>query len=185
MVIKRGLEQRFETKDGPRNITFVGWKLGEASSAPTGDQPARWTELRLFFTQGGQYVIEKVGCSDVFHNESCPTEPGKPRRGKRWNNLWDAIPADLQDEYADTEDIFVPCEKCSPDFDDEPVWVEKDIYSTALYSTPQEVLEALYRPDTRNSSAKYLSRVARSLLDQAIERDEPLRAVLTAPVEVK
>ena len=180
MATRLGLEQRFETQDGPRRISFVGWQLGEASSAPAGEQPARWTDLSLFKTIGEQYVLEKVGRSDVFHNESCPTEPGKPRRGKRWNNLWDALPEDVEAP----EDVFVPCEKCTPEFSDEPVWVEKDIYSTATYASAAEVLEALYRPDTRNTASKYLSRVARSLLDQAVEKDDALREVLSAPVEV-
>lgn len=184
MATKLGLEARFETQDGPRRISFVGWHLGEADSRPGSDQPARWTELRLFKTVGNQYVLEKVGCSDVFHNESCPTEPGKPRRGKRWNNLVEALPEDV-DEYTVPEDIFVPCDRCRPEFDDEPVWVEKDIYSTSTFSTPVEVLQALYRPDTRNTSNQYLSRVARSLLDQAIEKDDALREVLSAPVEVE
>jgi hypothetical protein len=184
MATKLGLEERFSTQDGPRTISFVGWQLGEADSRPNGEQPARWTELRLFKTLGGQYILEKVGCSDVFHNESCPTEPGKPRRGKRWDSLWDAVPEDEADEYTDLDTIFVPCDKCRPDFEDQPVWVEKDIYSTSTYSTAAEVLEALYRPDTRNTASKYLSRVARSLLDQAIEKDDALREVLSAPVEV-
>lgn len=184
MATRLGLEERFTTQNGPQKISFVGWRLGEADSRPGEEQPPRWTELRLFLTQGGQYILEKVGCSDVFHNETCPVEPGKPRRGKRHNNLWDALPDDVGDDIG-PEDIFVPCDRCSPDFDDEPVWVEKDIYTTVMYSTPQEVLEALYRPDTRKSATKYLSRVARSLLDQAIERDEALRQVLTAPIEVQ
>lgn len=178
-----GLEQRFETKDGPRRISFVGWSLGEASSAPAGEFPSRWTELRLFKTVGGQYILEKVGCSDVFHNESCPTEPGKPRRGKRWDSLWDAIPEDA-DDIDDPAAIFVPCERCSPSFDDVPVWVEKDIYSTSTFQTATDVLQALYRPDTRNTASKYLSRVARNLLDQAVEKDQAIRDVVSAPVEV-
>lgn len=178
-----GLEQRFETKDGPRRISFVGWRLGEASSAPANEFPSRWTELRLFKTVGGQYILEKVGCSDVFHNETCPVEPGKQRRGKRWNSLWDAMPEEA-DELESPEAIFVPCATCTPSFDDEPVWVEKDIYSTSTFTTAEEVLRALYRPDTRNAANKYLSRVARSLLDQAVEKDVALRAVVSAPVEV-
>lgn len=178
-----GLEQRFETQDGPRRISFVGWQLGEADSRPGNEQPPRWTELRLFKTVGGQYILEKVGCSDVFHNESCPTDPGKPRRGRRWDSLFDAIPVEAETD--DPGDIFVPCEQCRPSFTDQPVWVEKDIFSTSTYSSAAEVLEALYRPDTRNTSSKYLSRVARALLDQAVEKDTAIRDVLSAPVEVE
>lgn len=184
MVTRLGLEQRFETQDGPRRISFVGWLLGEADSRPTGEQPARWTELSLFKTVGEQYVLEKVGRSDVFHNESCPTEPGKPRRGRRFDNLWDAL-ASLDTSDVEPDEVFVPCDRCRPDFDDAPVWVEKDIYSTQTFSTADEVLENLYRPDTRNTKSKYLSRVARALLDQAIEKDDALRDVLSAPVEVE
>ena len=182
MASKLGLEQRYETQNGPQKISFVGWRLGEADSRPGSEQPARWTELRLFKTVGGQYILEKVGCSDVFHNESCPVEPGKPRRGKRWVNLYEAIPAEADTD--DAADIFVPCETCTPDFADEPVWVERDIYSTSTFSTPQEVLQALYRPDSRKAKTQYLSRVARALLDQAIEVDTELAAVVSAPVEV-
>lgn len=182
-AMKLGLEQRFEVKDGPRTITFIGWILGEADSRPVDEQPSRWTELALFKTIGGQYLLEKVGRSDVFHNETC--EPGKPKKGKRRDNLLDAMPeSEDADEYAVPEDFFVPCDKCNPDFADQPVWVERDIFSTSMFSTAQEVLDALYRPDTRNTSHKYLSRVARSLLDQAVEKDDAIRSVLTSPVEV-
>ena len=173
-----GIEQRFETKDGPRTITFVGWLLGEADSRPTGEQPSRWTELVLFKTIGGQYLLEKVGRSDVFHNESC-----EPKKGRRWENLFEALPENIDDD-TEPEDFFVACERCMPEFMDRPVWVEKDIHTTSMFSSAYEVLQALYRPDTRNTANQYLSRVARALLDQAVERDEAIRQVLTNPVQV-
>lgn len=182
-MTRLGLEERFETKDGPRTISFIGWQLGEADSRPGADQPPRWTELRLFKTTTGTYVLEKVGCSDVFHNETCAEKSGKPLRGRRRDNLYDALPEGLEQEHPSA--IFVPCDVCAPDFEDSPVWVEKDIFSTATFSTPSELLQALYRPDTRNTATKYLSRVARALLDQAIEKDPALRDLLSEPVEVE
>jgi hypothetical protein len=183
-MTRLGIEQDYEVKDGFRTICFKGWFLGEADSTITGNEP-RWTELSLYKTTTGHYVLQKVGRSDVFHNETCAEKSGKAIRGKRWGHL--DLAADAQDvpESEDLENVFIPCEICNPEFDDEPVWVEKDLFSTTSNLTAKQVLEALYRPDTRNTKGPgYLSRVARELLDQACERDDELARVVSEPVNV-
>jgi hypothetical protein len=172
-----GLEQRFQVKDGPRNLSFVGWKLGEADSRTTGEE-ARWTELSLYKTTTGRYVLQKVGCSDVFHNETC-----NPKRGRRYDNL--DLAADLNDVDPELalEEVYVLCGECNPSYDDQPVWVERDIFAASTFGSVEELLEALYRPDTKKSS-RFLSRVARSLLEQATEKDDEINRVMNAPIDV-
>lgn len=43
-------------------IEFVGRKVGMVSSR--GSKP-RWTELHGYITEGGNYVVEKIGMSDI------------------------------------------------------------------------------------------------------------------------
>lgn len=172
-----GLEQRFQVKDGPRNLSFLGWELGSADSRSAGNE-ARWTELSLYKTTTGRYILQKVGCSDVFHNETC-----NPKRGKRYDNLDIAADQNDVDQDLELEEVYVACTDCKPSYDDEPVWVERDLFAAPTFGTVEELLEALYRPDPSKAS-RYLSRVARSLLEQATEKDDAINRVMNAPIDV-
>jgi hypothetical protein len=182
-----GLEARFNLRDGGKPITFMGWFLGEASS----QQPdsTRWTDLALYRTEGGAYILEKVGRSDVFHGEDCDREGrnGKPMsKGKRFTNLEEALSEEDREEYfsmndRDLADFFVPCDECSPSYDDQPVWVERDIFSAPVYDSPEKVINALFQSKGGN---RYLSRIARELLEQAVAKDKQLAAALAKPVEI-
>jgi hypothetical protein len=188
-----GLEQRFNVADGQKTITFMGWQLGFASSE--NEDSVRWTELGLFRTLQGSYVLEKIGRSDVFHSETCNLKDrnNKPKsKGKRYPNLLEALPEDVitsariddpEDELEEVlHEYFVPCEHCNPAYGEVPVWVEKDIFSAPVYSSAEKVVDALYQ--TRGDN-RFLSRIARSLLDQAMEKDLAIAEAVRKPVEIK
>ena len=68
--------QPYEVRDGSRLITFDGVLLGAVSSKRPSSP--RWSEYHLYRTEGGVYVLEKVGRSTVVHM-SAPT-PSTPSR---------------------------------------------------------------------------------------------------------
>ena len=164
--------QRFDVRDGQRPITFVGWMIADADSQ--GGHDPRWTELTLYKTVTGKYVLEKVGRSDVFHAPSCR----RRSKGVQVDSLEDAEGGG--DEPV--EERFVPCPDCRPSFDQEPVFVERDISSIAVYAEPEQMVDSLFRKDGDNM--RYLSRVARELLDEAATSDEDVSRVVNSPADI-
>lgn len=173
-------EQRYHVRDGQRPLYFTGRMLAESDSQ-TGDQP-RWTELTLYRTSGtddrpGRYVIEKVGRSDVFHSDKCP----EGKRGDQYASLDEAVE---ENERGRITELFVPCLTCRPGFDTSPVWAERDIFQATVYENAESAIESLYRRDKGNENVKFLSRVARVLLDTAAGADEDIARIVRAPVEI-
>lgn len=167
--------ERFNLKDGQRPITFMGWKLAEADSQSGTD--IRWTELTLYKTLNGRYVLEKIGRSDVFHSDACK----RRSKGVKFGSLDIAAENELDDDVT-LEEVYVPCEDCKPSFDDEPVWVERDISAVTLAESAEKLVESLFRKD--NDNMKYLSRVSRALLEKATEADSDVKTVMSAQVDV-
>ena len=56
-------------RDGVRVLRFSGERVGHASSARHGAQ--RWSELTLYRTAGGEYILQKTGRSTVAHRPEC------------------------------------------------------------------------------------------------------------------
>jgi hypothetical protein len=167
--------QRFNIVDGTRPLTFTGHQVAAADSQSGFD--VRWTELTLYQTTSGKYILEKVGRSDVFHSERCR----RGTKGVRFDTLEDAVPVDADDN--DTfEDIFVPCTDCKPDYTVQPAWVERDIASVSMFETASQMVDSLYRPD--RDKPRFLSRVARILLEKAALDDPEIARVLALPADI-
>jgi hypothetical protein len=145
-------------KDGAtRVIKFNGQKIAEVSSRRAGNP--RWTELHLYRTDGGKYVLEKVGASVVLHSPSCPemfgnlprfqdTYPGAdPGNGKWWF-----------------------CDRCGEQAvrDITSLLVEQTRYWATVTEDPAQVVDALYR---RKDGAKSMPRVSLDLLEEAGRND--------------
>lgn len=56
-------------RDGNRVYRFLGTKLAEVSSQRPG--VARWSELALYRTSGGDFFLQKIGRSQYAHREDC------------------------------------------------------------------------------------------------------------------
>lgn len=56
-----------EARTGDRTIRFRGRLLAEATSWTPGRR--RWTDIRMYKTEAGQYVIEIVGCTEIRSEE--------------------------------------------------------------------------------------------------------------------
>jgi hypothetical protein len=174
-LMTSGTEKRFDLKDGQRPITFLGWELGSANSQTGTD--VRWTELALYKTLSGRYVLEKIGRSDVFHTDACT----RRSKGVRYDDLEAAVSED-EDPDTDIEDLFVPCKECNPSYDDVPVWVERDIAAVAVFDSADKVVQSLFRNDRDNM--RFLSRVSRSLLEEAALHDDGIKEVMSSPADV-
>jgi len=142
----------FEVKDSARTLQFNGRLLSESSSWRRGS--TRWIEFELYKTENGSYILSRVGVSVIFHGAACPLV-------KRYG-LNEVNATEL------TEDA-IPCEECNPSKSAVMVFPEKYRYWAQVSEEPEAVLDALYKQDV--SGARYLTKVAQRLLEDAAEVD--------------
>lgn len=148
----------YEVKNGNRILRFEGEVLAHSSSKRPGSP--RWIEFSLFRTEKGQYVLSRVGVSHVYHSSVCPLVP---RYGLHEASVGDLAP------------ISVPCDECNPDYSDPIIYPETYRHWTLVTDEPDAVLDALYKED--RNGARYLTRVAESLLEDASAVDPALDQV--------
>jgi len=142
-----------EVKDGSRTLQFSGTLLGESSSYRRGAN--RWIEFKLYRTENGSYILSRIGVSVIFHAATCSLV-------KRYG-LSEASNVDLKQDA-------VPCEECSPDRGMPIVFPEQDRTWAQVSDDPEPVLDALYKYDPQGG-ARYLTKVAQRLLEQAADED--------------
>jgi hypothetical protein len=159
-------DQHFEVRDNQRTLTFTGVSLARSSSQSGSD--LRWTELSLFRTTSGRYVVEKIGRSDVFHSPRCR----RRNKGDRYNAL------------SDVHEVkeFVSCPDCNPSQTISPVYVERDFYQAGTHETAAELVYSFQRHDS--GGVPYISKVARVLLDAAARLDANIARELNTSVDV-
>lgn len=148
----------FEVRDGSRTLQFNGRLLAESSSWRKWSE--RWIEFALYKTENGSYILSRVGASLIFHGAACPLV-------KRYN-LTEASVKDLDEDA-------IPCEECNPTFSLPMVFPEKYRYWAQISEEPGPVLDALYKYD--DSGAKYLTHVAKRLLEEASENDQNIEHI--------
>ena len=148
-------EPMFSVQDGARVLAFDGEHLAESTSYRPGS--TRWVEFKLYKTNGGSYVLSRIGRSIIYHSPECSLV--------KQYNLRKGTP-----EYDG-----IPCEQCEPDDESNTLFPEKQRYWAQVMERPQAVLEALYKWD--QDGARYLTLVASRLLDQASTVDDPIRKV--------
>lgn len=142
-------------QDGSRVLTFEGALLGSASSKRTAP---RWSELKLYKTTAGTYVLEKIGRSTVVHVPGCQSIIGSLPR--------------FEEEYpgCDPDDYWY--DDCVPDvYDITSLLVERDRHWALIADDPVQVVDALYR---RKDGARHLPRLSIELLDEVTRTDEQL-----------
>lgn len=143
----------YQVRDGSRLLTFEGELLGSISSRR--DDP-RWTEMAVYRTVGGSYVLEKVGRSVLTHMPGCPEIIGNIPRFQA------AHPGD------DPDDGYV-YHHCVPDiYDFTQLLVEEDRYWAVIAKDPANIVDALYR---RRQGTRHLPRIGIELLEQVSEAD--------------
>lgn len=153
------MSEKFKVRDGTtRTIEFEGERLAEVSSQRHGSP--RWTELRLYRTGSGVFVLEKVGASVVLHAPGCPEIlPG-------------AVLPRFQAEYPGhdpADDSWWWCETCgdNAELDMTTLLVEANRYWAIISETPNEIVDSLYR---RKGGARTMPRMSLALLEEAAQR---------------
>lgn len=148
----------FEVKDGARTLQFNGKRLASSSSWRRGS--TRWIEFELYKTESGSYVLSRIGISLVYHGAACPLV-------ERYD-LTEMHSSKLNDDA-------VSCEICRAAPDAQLIFPEKPRYWAQVSEEATAVLEALYKYD--DGGARYLTRVAQRLLEDASDVDQGIEQV--------
>lgn len=148
----------FEVKDGARTLQFNGMLLGKSTSWRKGS--TRWIEFELYRTEGGSYILSRIGVSLVYHGAACLLV-------KKYSLT--EVPATGISEDS------IPCETCEPTLEADLLFPEKHRYWAQVYEDPMNVLDALYKHD--DNGVEYLTNVAQRLLDAAAKSDPEIAEV--------
>lgn len=145
-------------RDGSRLLQFDGVLLGAVSSKR--ETSSRWSEINLYRTEGGSYVMEKVGRSIVTHVPGCSDIIGEIPRFQVEH------PGDDPDDYQYHD--------CVPEvYDFTRLLSEEDRYWGIIAQEPEEIVEALYR---KRDGAKHLTRISLDLLEAVSKVDPAFRS---------
>lgn len=124
-----------QVRDGARLLTFDGKLLASVSSFDS--LRDRWTEMFVYQTTGGSYILEKVGRSTRLHVPGCPEmQPDLPL---------------FQQEHPgdDPENGYSWCEACAPpigeEYDFPSLLVERNRYWATISPDPAVIIDALWR----------------------------------------
>lgn len=147
-----------KVRDGSRYVQFDGTQLAAVSS----ERPnaPRWTELELFRTDSGKYVLSKVGRSKVLHM------PGCPRVFQRLSHFVEEFPQGEPERDGFTYDDCVPTEYILDD-----LLVEQTRYWAFVADEPGAIIESLHND---KDGARYLPRMSVTLLTDASRYDSDL-----------
>lgn len=147
--------KRYKVFNGEQEINFTGEEIGFATTQDRRMSKIRWTDITIYRTQGGKYVVEKVGVSDVFHalDSAC----------KRQN--W------IEQEY-DADEGLRPCPDCRPSTTGR-VFVEQDRHTTHVSETAEGCVASMHNRD--DDKVEYLPNVAERALHEAARADEAIR----------
>jgi hypothetical protein len=172
MTIPSPATRKYRVHDQFNVLEFEGMLIGEATTE-TKDAP-RWTEIRIYKTTGGNYIVERVGVSLVYHRVDATCASGLGRV------VGDLIENDARE--------LEPCDRCNPgdiyrgDLTlDTRVRVETDRHSASAVAA-EKLVDALTL--TRTNGSRYVSNVAQSALSNALEHDPDLAGVLAAKTYV-
>lgn len=148
--------QEYDLKNGEHRVQFAGELLSKRSSQQ-GITDLRWTEIEIYKTQGGKYIIHKIGRSVVIHRtgQSCSSGP--------------EIPLSHIDE--DARD----CPRCLPKktLSGGMVTHEVDRHTVHVSYTAHGAVESCYTQD--GDKVAYLTYPARAALTEASAMDEDIR----------
>lgn len=148
-----------QVRDGNRLLTFDGKLLAAISSREPGKD--RWTEMSVFQTTGGSYILEKVGASIRLHMPGC-------------SEIIKDLPLFQQEHPGEDPEVgFSWCELCSPpigeEYDFPSLLVEENRYWATVSDDPKVIIDALYR---KREGYTRLPRISVKLLED-LEQVDP------------
>lgn len=166
------MSAHYVVRDRLREIEFNGTELGRSSTEK--DDSLRWTEIVIYKTDGGSYIIERLGKSLVYHvpKSKCDSSQGTPLKGYQ-----------LGEESE-------PCPQCNPavpeDSGFDPEWTfshERTMSSAEVVSRPEDLHDALSMFDRKRKVSR-ISHVAADALQKASGNDPDLLHAIIRRVEV-
>jgi hypothetical protein len=124
-----------QVRDGNRLLTFDGKLLASVSSRDSDRD--RWTEMRIYQTTGGSYILEKIGRSIRLHMPGC-------------SDILKDLPLFQQEHPGDDPEVgYSWCERCSPpigeEYDFPSLLVEEDRFWATISTDPEVIIDALWR----------------------------------------
>lgn len=141
-----------QVRDGNRLLTFDGELLASISSRESAEKD-RWTDMAVYRTNGGSYILEKVGRSVRVHMPGC-------------EDILKELPLFQQAHPGeDPEEGYSWCDKCSPpigeEYDFTTLLVEEDRYWATMSTDPEVIIDALWR---KREGYRRLPRISVQLL---------------------
>jgi len=158
MITKDTPASLFQITDRVRPVQFIGWLLGEASTQLPNEP--RWTEIKIYRTTSGTYVIQRLGQSLVYHRD-----PGC-ERGEVVTN----------EEIGDES---VPCRICQPpslarldEMEGDTATYRREVTLSTVERTrdPHQMIRIL-------TYKGRLTTVSTEAINQAIKNDAGLRGI--------
>ena len=141
-----------QVRDGNRLLTFDGELLASITSREQSKD--RWTEMRVYKTHGGSYILEKVGRSVRLHMPGC-------------GDIINDLPLFQQEHPGDDPEVgYSWCERCSPpigeEYDFPSLLVEQDRFWATISTDPSVIIDALWR---KREGYRRLPRISVQLLN--------------------
>lgn len=149
-----------ELRSGDQTLRFDGEPLSRASSEHgyRGERKPRWTEITIYRTDDGKYVVSKIGKSRVVHAHM---------RCHVLRNNEDPL------ELVTVAPGHQPCERCFRQ-PQETGYLENDHATVSVADRPEGAVAACYSRD--GNGLWSLSWLAEDALRDAFERDRDLEA---------
>lgn len=167
--------KRIQLRDGNRIVAFTGVKLASVSSER--EDSLRWTEIDIYRSDAGRFILNRVGVSVVAHTIDCDQVQGKKRHGIDRLELDETPPKHRE-----------PCSACNPDIlallhtDPASLTFEEDRSWAAICDDAHSMIEALY---TTRQGVRALSSLASSALADAASQDPVVAAAYNVVVELR
>lgn len=141
--------ETYKIRDGSRVVSFDGVLLSAVSSERAG--ASRWTELELYKTESGKYVLSRVGRSVVTHVFECA-------------DVTSRLPLFVKEHPERDPDDF-DYHTCVPqEYDLDKLLVEQDRFWALIADNAQDIIEGLHR---KKDGVRFLPRMAVDLLERA------------------
>lgn len=155
----------YRVRDSAEFLEFDGTKLADVSTMS--DLSPRWTQMELYKTTDGQYVLHIIGASVVYHRHHGPCNSGV-----------ETVAADLPDDAE-------PCFKCNPPeldklSDADLVDFEEDRYASHICPDATAVISQLRNPRSSGGrSSGSISGLGQRLLANAARVDDGIANATT------
>lgn len=157
----------FTVVDRMREIEFSGKMLG--SSTTENDDSLRWTEINIYRTDGGNYIVERLGRSLIYHRASAPC------RGDGWVEV---AGNKLPDESE-------PCPSCKPKAPEDSGFVQTETFyhettksSAEVVKRPEDLHDALSFKDDKRRVSRISHPAAQALQNAAANDPDLLQAII-------